>query len=287
MKNWIRTAATIASLTIASATVFASSEHDRFPGMEGAQNFRDLGGYTTQEGKTVKWGKIYRSNALDKLTDSDQELLKELNIGTVCDLRDEKELAKSPDRLPEDSDIDYINLNIQEALAKATGKKIDESAMLALQGKSNEEIEVLGNELMENAYAGFALYAAPLYAKIFAQLLDDEHALVFHCQAGKDRAGVGSALILLALGVDEATILEDYMISGKVWTMPDSVVEQYAAHYGVDPIVMKQFMGTRISWMQSAFNAIKSKYGSYDAYFEEALQLDQNKLAKLRSLYLE
>ncbi|MDQ8205451.1 tyrosine-protein phosphatase [Pelagicoccus sp. SDUM812003] len=288
MEKWIHKAAFVAAAAMTMTLSLDASEEKRFPGMEGAINFRDLGGYETKDGRTIKWGKIYRSNALDKLTDDDLKLFQELGIDTVCDLREARELQESPDRLPEDADVEYLHLDIQAAMAEATGRKLDAEALMKLKDKSPAELEVIGDQFMEQGYAGFVLFGAPLYSRIFDELLeDDKNALVFHCQAGKDRAGVGSALVLLALGVDEETVIQDYMISGKVWSMPDEMIEQYADKYGIAPEVMKQFMGTKEKWLRSAFAAIKAKYGSFEAYFEEGLGLGGENLAKLRSYYLE
>lgn len=253
----------------------------RILAFEKARNFRDLGGYQTKDGKQVKWGKIYRSDALHELSDRDLDLFRSLGIGTVCDLRSDHELEESPDRLPEGMNIRYLHLNVQKAVTQATGVK-EEDWRLRLRSKSFDP-----NKMMIKGYQANTLYAAKAYAEVFDALLTSEKPVLFHCQAGKDRAGVGAALILLALGVDEATIVEDYMISGERWKGSQTDVDEMANKYGIEPAVLKELMKTRENWINAVFESIRWEYGDSSTYFEKALGLDEAKIKTLHNLYLE
>ncbi|MDR1893168.1 MAG: tyrosine-protein phosphatase, partial [Spirochaetales bacterium] len=65
--------------------------------IEGAYNIRDLGGYRTEEGKTVRWDLVFRAGELDKLTPGDVAHFEELGIKTIVDFRDTEERAAAPD----------------------------------------------------------------------------------------------------------------------------------------------------------------------------------------------
>ncbi|MEC7957974.1 MAG: tyrosine-protein phosphatase, partial [Pseudomonadota bacterium] len=79
----------------------------------GAHNFRDLGGYKTEDGRTVKWGKIYRSDNLHSLTDEDLKYMKRLNIKSVVDFRSLEERESEPDRLNPDMTQVLLPINFQ------------------------------------------------------------------------------------------------------------------------------------------------------------------------------
>jgi len=82
--------------------------------LNGAYNFRDLGGYTTINGKTTNWKKLFRSDNLARLTKSDLRQIEKLNIQLVIDLRSKEERASKPNRLPMDNGIRINNIEIAD-----------------------------------------------------------------------------------------------------------------------------------------------------------------------------
>ncbi|MCP4418124.1 MAG: tyrosine-protein phosphatase, partial [Chloroflexi bacterium] len=68
-------------------------------------NVRDAGGYHTQDGQMVRWGKLYRSGSMSRLTVADQAYLQRLGVRLVCDLRSVAEREKRPDKLPVDPNL--------------------------------------------------------------------------------------------------------------------------------------------------------------------------------------
>jgi protein-tyrosine phosphatase len=67
----------------------------------------------------------------------------------------------------------------------------------------------------------FAFAAAPEYSSVFKHLEEGHLPLLYHCTAGKDRTGVFSALLHLALGVPEQTVLADYALT-DIYLPPNS-----------------------------------------------------------------
>ena len=172
--------------------------------LEGGSNFRDLGGYPAAGGKTVKWGHIYRSSDIGKLTDADLKTLEARNLAVVCDLRGPQEYQQSPDRLP---------VGVTRIELPAGSENTDTRALFAQMQKASNRDSIMG------AFYTKIDHFKAKYKPMFDQLLtlDDSKSLMFHCTAGKDRTGIGAALVLSALGVDRATILNDYAATDVYW----------------------------------------------------------------------
>jgi protein-tyrosine phosphatase len=66
--------------------------------LQGGRNFRDMGGYATEDSRRVKWGKIYRSGSMAGLTEADQAYLSRLGVKLVCDLRTTQERKAEPNK---------------------------------------------------------------------------------------------------------------------------------------------------------------------------------------------
>lgn len=240
--------------------------------LQGASNFRDLGGYRGAAGKTVKWGHIYRSADISKLTDADLQTLTARHIATVCDLRGPDEIKTSPDRLP--AGATYVNL---PAGSENTGSA---SMMLA---------RVANRDSMMRAFYSRTDHLKAKYKPMFDQLLalDNDKALLFHCTAGKDRTGVGAALVLSALGVDRATILKDYAATDEYWKGNREQIMQMMAKQGMDPKATQAMLAANPAYLHATFDAIDRQYGSMDNFLAQEMELTPDRLALLRTRYLQ
>ncbi|MGK4585567.1 tyrosine-protein phosphatase [Kitasatospora sp. HPMI-4] len=161
-------------------------------------NFRDLGGYRTEDGRTVRWGSLYRSDSLAKLaSESDRERFLGLGIRTVIDLRYPWEI-ESRGRVPEGLGVEYHNLSIEHRPydQAALGPEVDTATFLA---ERYAEVAEDGVEELRRALEVIAGADGPL---------------VFHCASGKDRTGIVAALVLGLLGVPEETIVADFALTG-------------------------------------------------------------------------
>ena len=170
--------------------------------MQGCVNFRDLGGYHNSQCQTVRWRRLFRSDALQDLTPSDSRLASEgLNIGLVVDLRNSNEVERDGrGPLPElGAEYRHIPLLEGRGIPPFTGGDVVERLTTTYQW------------MVRNSGAGIAEAINSI-----SKTLDEGKGAVFHCSAGKDRTGLLAALILEVLGIDSETISADYMLTNEV-----------------------------------------------------------------------
>ena len=220
----------------------------------GAPNFRDLGGYPAAGGKTVAWGKVFRSDDLQGLTRPDLDLMNTLGIRTVVDFRDQQEVSRHPDRLPA-SAANSVNIPIE------AGK-----LMLGVADGNLTARKTAG--IMLSVYRALAHDFQPAFREFFALLACPENLpLLFHCTAGKDRTGFAAALFLSALGVDRETVLDDYMLSNEC------LKNKYVAGIDYDDVMQPLFAVSR-DYLAAAFAVIDDQYDGMDTYLRERLGVD-------------
>lgn len=253
--------------------------------LEGTPNFRDLGGYETTDGRFVRWGKIYRSGVLTYLTERDFAYLSPLGIRVVCDFRTDEENAEAPEKWLPGSDVRHVHLPIGTDASKTLAAQ-----QSLAQKKSDAEI----SEWMAKTYASFVINSAPEFARVFAEMKRNELPLEYHCTAGKDRTGVFSALLLLALGVPEKTVEADYELTNRYLT--DASLQPHGSGKAMasasrmmanlTPEQRKALMAAKSEYLEGALRAIDEKYGSFDNYRRQALGVSDSDLEALRSRLL-
>ncbi len=255
----------------------------RHLGLEGAPNFRDLGGYATTDGRSVRWGILYRSDNLAHLSDADLEKVGGLGIRLVCDFRGSDEKAEEPDRLPAVDPPAVAELEIVDASFSATGLR---------EKISSGDIDSMDlRQLLIDANRLFAGRFAPQYAAMFDRITRPENlpALV-HCTAGKDRAGFASALILRSLGVPMETVTEDFLLTNHYTAAKVErtlLMLRVFSLFRTDPERVRPVLGVEPAYLEAAFDEIDARYGSFDRYRREALGLDDARLDAFRELALE
>ncbi|MBX2840429.1 MAG: tyrosine-protein phosphatase [Flammeovirgaceae bacterium] len=246
--------------------------------LEGTDNFRDLGGYSTEDGKIVKWGKIFRANRMNTLTDNDFREIENIGLKTVFDFRRTDEVQKAPNRLPAYMDIAFHNHPI---ISGAYGFQ----AIRRMIDSGGDEM-VDGVALMKAANKYYANRAHPQYTALFQLLLSSEVPLVFHCSAGKDRTGFGAAIILIALGVSKETVIADYLLTNYYRKKHNEKILTEVAE-NIDPELIRPILEVREEYLEVAFGELIKTFGSFEAYFEKALNLDEKNIEQLRNFYLE
>lgn len=253
--------------TISKAQIADSLQ--RKVNLQGTVNFRDLGGYSTKDGQKVKWGQVYRSSDISRLTDQDLQKLQALKIALVCDLRGPSEIKTSPDRIP--AGATYLNL-------PAGSETLPSSSSYATMNTDS---------LIMSIYSTTSFLKAK-YKPMFEQLLalPADKSMVFHCTAGKDRTGIGAALFLAALGVDRSTIIADYEATNYYWKSTQEKMTKMMVQSGMDEEKAKAMLGANRSYMETFLSTIKKQYGSMNAFLAQELGLDKVKLAQLKSRYL-
>lgn len=255
--------------------------------LQGAANFRDLGGYSAANGKHVRWGQVFRSNGLSTLTDADYKTVGDLDVRLVCDLRTDQERKTQPTVWRGGKAVPVF-LNSPKA-----GLDMDMRALFGNGPPTPEAVRAnfIGfYKLMPEAYAGE-------YKAMFEKLLAGDAPMLVHCSAGKDRTGVASALILTALGVPRAQVIADYAMSE---TLLDNESTRRAMAAGaksddpnaamfakLPPEITRVLMRTEPAYVEAALDAVTAKYGSVEAYLDKVLGVDAKDLASLRARYLE
>lgn len=239
--------------------------------LQGGSNFRDLGGYRTADGRTVRRGSVFRSAHLGSLTDADRLAIGRLGVRTVVDLRGVDEAAETPHR------IEGLGCRIVGAhIEPGVGEKIRG----ALADGSANPFVMMG--FLTDHYRDYPRRCAPGFRTLFSTLSDDDHRpLVFHCTAGKDRTGFASALLLTLLGVPWETVMEDYLRTNDLWT---GHVGRYPE---LDLDTRAAIVEARTPYLEAAFEVVRADYGSPEAFAEKALGLDARLRERLKVDLLE
>jgi protein-tyrosine phosphatase len=254
--------------------------HRRLP-LRSINNLRDLGGYQTIDGRTVCWHTLYRAGHLGKLKARDQRKLTALNLHTIIDFRSAEEKQRDPDRLPL-NEVNVIELPI-----------LDEgnSAMMKDMRRRYENNDFDGldtNLVMFNTYRQLALDFTAEYARFLQAVLQAQgQPVLWHCTAGKDRAGFAAALLLKILGVDFDTIQQDYLLSGKYIHPDRKLMAIIWLTKGAQPArLLKPLWAVKPEWIKASFDAIDEHWGSFDRYRREALAFSDEDTARLQELLL-
>jgi protein-tyrosine phosphatase len=249
--------------------------------LQGTPNFRDLGGYETNDGRRLKWGKLYRSSKLSGLTDSDIHYVNRLGLTLVCDFRQVLEQELDPSRLGEDS------RHLLASLPVAPGSL--HNFLESLHSGVIDVDDAAG--LMRDINRDFVVTQMPQYAEMFRLLLSANQQVLIHCASGKDRTGFGAALILDVLGVAEDRILEDYLLTNRYLPL-DAEIARLTSEFSnqkgtaVTEDVLRPLMEVRPEYIAACFEEIRKRYESKEHFFESALNLDEEKLSILRERYL-
>jgi protein-tyrosine phosphatase len=239
-------------------------------GLQGAVNFRDIGGYPAARGRRVRWRRIFRSDSLSKLTDDDHKQLAVLGVRTLVDFRLASERHELPNRLAASSGITSVEVGFMA-----------EGVLEMLRGVSRgtvsrTEIE----ETFIDQYRRFVTDHSPEFARALAYALDERHLpLLMHCTSGKDRTGFAISALLLALGTPQENILEDYALTNSY--MRD-ISNFFSA--STPPELLQLVMTAQTNYLQAAFDQMQRSFGSVDAYLARALNLDDAKRSQLVGL---
>jgi len=249
----------------------------------GAHNFRDIGGYKTEDGRALKWGKIYRSDDLHLLTDEDLKYLSRLNIKSVVDFRSDEERESEPDRLNPGMTQVLLPIKFQpEELDDETLKNLMKNLTFGTLDSSN---------LLRDFNIVIVKDFATEYKKFFRHVIENNaEPIVFHCTAGKDRAGFASAMILTVLGVPREKVIEDYLLTNtyvKDHVDSEMLEIELKTFFRADTDNLRKINLVEERYIQAAFDTIDSEWGGMDNYISGALGLSEEDILKLKDFYLE
>lgn len=266
--------------------------------IHGMYNFRDMGGYPTQEGKHVKWNLLYRGDHLNNLKPEGQMFLDNIQLKSIIDLRGDTEIVEYPNLGVHENTKQYVfspagvvaifagslqndekdmkNENFLENAKKLIKK--DKNA--AINAMIDQQVQFVHNETSRNAFA----------QTIHLLASKDNAPSFIHCKGGKDRTGFASLLILGLLGVSDDYIKYDYMLTKKAREKKNQAYYQKFLQMSND-IEVAQFMysifDTQEIFIQSALDEITKEFGSIGAYARYGLGITDEEVQQLRTMYLE
>jgi protein-tyrosine phosphatase len=263
---------------------FASSwARARVVPLEGGRNFRDLGGYRTLDGRQVKWGVIFRSGSLIGLSRSDWAHLMARGVQALCDFRSTSERTSEPVPLNDYPAVSYWSRDYHSSFA--------DLRKLMLSGLGTG---VAAREAMLTGYRQLPFDQAEGYQQLFAFLKAGRTPLVFNCSAGKDRAGTAAALVLSALGVPRATVVEDFLLTNQVLNLQEALLKRadlartkHASLARQPPDVIRAILHADPDYIAAALGAIDKLHGGIEGYLRDRLDVDAAALEQLRNSLLE
>lgn len=261
--------------------------------LEGVYNTRDLGGFKNLDGKKICPHKLIRSGELYNLSENDKEtLLNEYNLRTIIDFRTKTERDEKPDPILEKVNV-VINPILEEktlGITKENNSQTDSNSML-LEYINNPDFD--GEKYMMNIYKSIICdeFSLTQYRNFFDILLNtNDGAILWHCSAGKDRVGVGTALLLSALDIPRDLIIADYlMVNEFTKKQIDSLIKIISskAKNVKDISHIQSLFTVKESYIISVFNAIDSNFGSMKKFLEKQMNLTPEKINTLKEKYLE
>ncbi|MEL6686521.1 MAG: tyrosine-protein phosphatase [Pseudomonadota bacterium] len=254
--------------------------------LEGGRNFRDMGGYETTDGRTVKWGKVFRSGRMSELTAADYRYLSDLGIKTLCDFRASDEREQEPTNWQAGA-ADYITFPDPD------GSGSEEFGRALMDPNATPESVAT---FMADHYPKILRDQTPAYTEMFDQMAKGNVPLSFNCSAGKDRAGTAAALVLTALGVPRDTVIADYALSETYVDYMAEFTQEPEEAAGEDPYaflrqipreVLAPLMRSDPRYIQTTFDYLDDNYGSPMNFIQTELEVTDAELKTIRAALLK
>ncbi len=246
----------------------------RIPKFEGALNFRDLGGYSAADGRSVRWRILFRSGTTHAMTRDDVAVLESSGIRYVYDFRSNNERRHYPTRLTDIAQVTY-RYRDHDQLPGDIKRLLGSPGAHAASSRA----------LMISTYRHLPYEFEDAFRSLFVCLSNGDLPLVFNCTPGKDRTGVAAALVLSALGVSRETILEDYMLTDQFFEQSCDMMQATGGaglFSKVDRAVWEPLMRVDPDYLNAMFDQLHESHGSVDQYLHEQLGIDRHRIDRLR-----
>lgn len=254
--------------------------------LEGVENARQLGGISCADGRKVRPNVLIRTGRLSDATDADiDRLADEFHVTRVFDFRMESEHIAAPDREIPGAENTWIEVLRRSAVRVEVPDEYRSDGTRMLIEYALQLMPTLYENILRSpeGQAGYARF----FREILAQ---KDGAILWHCSQGKDRAGIAAVLLLLALGADEETALDDFELSSVFYAAYTREKVRAAAKYGYTPSqqeAVRALTGVSREYMRSALDAVRREYGSTADYLRDQLGVTDEDIAVLRERYLE
>ncbi|MEV7191695.1 tyrosine-protein phosphatase [Streptomyces sp. NPDC093510] len=251
--------------------------------LQGAVNVRDVGGHRTYDGERVRHGRVYRADALSKLTDADLGTIAGLGLKKVIDFRVPAEVQyDGPDRLP---------VGLSPTSRPVTDNGLFTRLITAIGSRDPvKQEEMLGNgraaAFMHDVYRTFVTDSAnrAQFAATLRDIAVSRSPLLYHCTAGKDRTGWTTYLLLRLVGVPERTATDDYLASNTYRAAYDARLREQLRQGGLmqNPDLIIPLQEVRTDYLDTALDEAEKRYGGLGGYLSKGLGLDAGTILKLR-----
>jgi protein-tyrosine phosphatase len=278
-------------VVFAASTVYAGDVlEQRHISLEGQSNFRDIGGYQTTDGRRVKWGEVYRSGELHKLSDADVAKLDALGIRTVANFLTEAEIeSRGHDRLPD---------GVREVSLPMAAGNLGDLAAIINEARGTGDFSRVPVELNPEIHRVLIDQGREYYATLLRTLADPANRpMVYHCSHGVHRTGTATAILLSALGVPWETVREDYLLSNtyrkkeidqRVGELRDLAADTLLVEpEQVDMTNIKAFYVLEAGYIDASLDEAVKRYRSMDEYIRKGLGITDKELANLREQLLD
>ncbi len=242
---------------------------DRVWRLQGAPNFRDLGGYIGHGGRPLRWRRLFRSDHLADLTPADHTRLQPLQLARAFDFRGIEERAATPYAL---SGVAQHSLAIEPTVVQR---------MHDIAAAGTTLTAPVVTELMKELYRALVNDRSDRFAELFEHLIESDAPSVFHCTAGKDRTGIAAALVLLALGVSRDTVRADYLLTNELVRDPARI--ESATPLEARAVLWRVQQG----FLDTALEIVDDDHGGIERYLAQRLRLSPAARRALAERYLQ
>lgn len=268
------------SILLGRDEILPVQEFNRKIALPGALNFRDFGGYETLSGERVCTGRLFRSGRLSDIAQDSHADFCALNIRVICDLRTLQERSDHPTPFL-GSDVENVHIPMEPGNASMLAKVLFERSTSSTDRR--RIITQFTRDLVQ--------HHASDYTRMFAALrANHEGGFLVHCSAGRDRTGIGVAMILLALGVSQEQVMQDYLLTNEILDFERFILPQLAKMYGevnVDNDVARSLATLHADYLKGAIDEMVRSHGSVDGYLANAIGLRRSDRARMQALFLE
>ena len=277
-------------------TISLSTQAQQFIPVKGIVNARDLGGYTTRDGRVIRSGLLIRAASLADATNADLKYLTQIPVSKVIDFRQDFELSGREDKIIQGAEYVRIPIN-------SNGNAMDDEDTVGIKKQKKFNVNKLimlaafnkrAQQVARNLYPNMVTLepCQKRFARFLRILIETtgDGAVFFHCTQGKDRTGLASAYILAALGVDRETIIADFDATNAVYAKDVKRLSRRVRFWGgkeEELSVVKAFIGANTDNFVKTLDLIDSQYGSMDAYLRGPLGLTDADIEILRNRYLK
>lgn len=254
-------------------------DSERLVQIEGTLNFRDIGGYPTVDGHSVRKHTVYRSDSLAAVGDAGWERLTELGIKEIFDLRHEVEIRTAPYVSPDGMEITNLAIGPKEVQTEARD-------IFELMKASDVPWDM---DFMIDLYQRLFADHAEVFGELLRHLSDRTRLpAVFHCTAGKDRTGIAAALLLSVLGVERETVLDDYELSNEFRSKRriEELRPRLEAE-GIDVETVRPYLSAPRPALEAALKAVDAEHGGVDGFLVEKAGVSPGILHRLREVLID